>query len=73
MYWGNQEKTRETFQSGWVRSGDRYTRNVDGTYTYGRRADDMFKVSGIYVSPFEVEATPPCRRLRSSVSRTPMA
>jgi benzoate-CoA ligase len=57
MYWGNQEKTRETFQGGWTRSGDRYTRNADGTYTYGGRTDDMLKVSGIYVSPFEVEAT----------------
>jgi benzoate-CoA ligase len=32
-------------------------RNADGTYTYSGRSDDMLKVSGIYVSPFEVEAT----------------
>ena len=32
-------------------------RNADGTYTYAGRSDDMIKVSGIYVSPFEVEAT----------------
>ena len=57
MYWSDREKTRETFQGGWVRSGDRYTRNADGTYTYCGRNDDMVKVSGIYVSPFEVEAT----------------
>ena len=57
MYWGNREKTRDTFQGGWTKSGDKYTRNVDGTYTYGGRSDDMLKVSGIYVSPFEVEAT----------------
>ena len=31
--------------------------NPDGTYTYSGRSDDMLKVSGIYVSPFEVEAT----------------
>lgn len=57
MYWGNREKSRETFQGGWTKSGDKYVRNSDGTYTYGGRSDDMLKVSGIYVSPFEVEAT----------------
>ena len=35
-----------------------YVRNADdGSYTYSGRGDDMLKVSGIYVSPFEVEAT----------------
>ena len=57
MYWGNREKTRETFQGGWTKSGDKYVRNSDGSYTYSGRTDDMLKVSGIYVSPFEVEAT----------------
>ncbi|MEY4420534.1 MAG: hypothetical protein RLZZ498_1130 [Pseudomonadota bacterium] len=57
MYWGNREKSRDTFQGGWTKSGDKYVRNADGTYTYGGRSDDMLKVSGIYVSPFEVEAT----------------
>jgi benzoate-CoA ligase len=57
MYWGNREKTRETFQGGWTKSGDKYVRNSDGSYTYSGRSDDMLKVSGIYVSPFEVEAT----------------
>ena len=57
MYWGNRSKTRETFQGGWTKSGDKYVRNEDGSYTYGGRSDDMLKVSGIYVSPFEVEAT----------------
>jgi benzoate-CoA ligase len=57
MYWGNREKSRETFQGGWTKSGDKYIRNADGSYTYGGRSDDMLKVSGIYVSPFEVEAT----------------
>jgi benzoate-CoA ligase len=57
MYWGNQSKTRETFQGGWTKSGDKYIANADGTYTYSGRSDDMLKVSGIYVSPFEVEAT----------------
>lgn len=57
MYWGNREKTRETFQGGWTRSGDKYIRNADGSYTCAGRSDDMLKVSGIYVSPFEVEST----------------
>ena len=57
MYWGNRAKTAETFQGGWTKSGDKYVRNSDGSYTYSGRSDDMLKVSGIYVSPFEVEAT----------------
>jgi len=57
MYWSNRSKSRETFQGGWTKSGDKYVRNADGTYTYAGRSDDMLKVSGIYVSPFEVEAT----------------
>ena len=57
VYWGNREKSRETFQGAWTKSGDKYVRNADGSYTYSGRTDDMLKVSGIYVSPFEVEAT----------------
>src|SRR5271157_4516500 len=57
MYWGNRAKTRETFQGGWTKSGDKYIRNADGSLTYAGRTDDMLKVSGVYVSLFEVEAT----------------
>jgi benzoate-CoA ligase len=57
MYWGNRAKTCETFQGGWTKSGDKYFKNTDGSYTYAGRSDDMLKVSGVYVSPFEVEAT----------------
>jgi benzoate-CoA ligase len=56
MYWGNRDKSRETFQGPWTKSGDKYLRNADGSYTYAGRSDDMLKVSGIYVSPFEVES-----------------
>jgi benzoate-CoA ligase len=56
MYWGNRDKSRETFQGRWTKSGDKYLRNADGSYTYAGRSDDMLKVSGIYVSPFEVES-----------------
>jgi len=57
LYWNNREKTRETFRAAWTKSGDKYVRDADGYYTYAGRSDDMLKVSGIYVSPFEVEAT----------------
>ena len=57
MYWGDPEKTRATFQDGWTRSGDKYSRDAEGYYTCAGRSDDMLKVSGLYVSPFEVEST----------------
>jgi len=57
MYWANPEKTAATFKDGWTQSGDKYSRDADGYYTYAGRSDDMLKVSGIYVSPFEVEST----------------
>jgi len=56
MYWNQREKTKNTFQGPWTRSGDKYSFDADGYYTYGGRSDDMLKVSGIYVSPVEVEA-----------------
>jgi len=55
-YWNQREKTRRTFTGEWTWTGDKYVRNPNGTYTYQGRADDMFKVSGIWVSPFDVEA-----------------
>jgi benzoate-CoA ligase len=57
MYWANRAKSCETFQGGWTKSGDKYRRDADGNYVYAGRSDDMLKVSGQYVSPFEVEAT----------------
>jgi len=56
LYWNNREKTRATFQGRWTRSGDKYWQDADGYYVYAGRSDDMLKVSGIYVSPVEVEA-----------------
>jgi 4-hydroxybenzoate-CoA ligase len=55
-YWNQREKSRVTFEGGWTRSGDKYTRDAEGYFTYQGRTDDMFKVSGIWVSPFEVES-----------------
>jgi len=56
MYWNNPDKTRATFLGAWTRSGDKYSVTEDGYYVYAGRSDDMLKVSGIYVSPAEVEA-----------------
>jgi benzoate-CoA ligase len=56
MYWANREKSRSTFQGEWTRSGDKYIEDEDGYFICCGRADDMLKVSGMYVSPFEVEA-----------------
>ena len=56
FYWNNREKSRNTFLGLWTRSGDKYIESDDGYFTYCGRADDMLKVSGIWVSPFEVEA-----------------
>lgn len=55
-YWNQREKSRQTFQGEWTRSGDKYVRSEDGYYTYAGRSDDMLKVNGQYVSPFEVES-----------------
>jgi len=55
-YWNQREKSRRTFEGEWMRTGDKYTCDADGYYTYAGRTDDMFKVSGIWVSPFEVES-----------------
>ncbi|MCC8941647.1 benzoate-CoA ligase family protein [Bradyrhizobium sp. Arg68] len=55
-YWNQRAKSRATFEGAWTRTGDKYIRDADGRYTFCGRADDMFKVSGIWVSPFEVES-----------------
>jgi 4-hydroxybenzoate-CoA ligase len=55
-YWNQREKSRRTFEGAWTRTGDKYTREADGRFVCCGRTDDMFKVSGIWVSPFEVEA-----------------
>lgn len=54
-YWNKRHKTRTTFEGEWTRTGDKYERRADGRLVYCGRTDDMFKVSGIWVSPFEVE------------------
>jgi benzoate-CoA ligase len=55
MYWNNREQSRNTFLGEWTRSGDKYIEDEEGYFTYCGRRDDMLKVSGMYVAPFEVE------------------
>ena len=55
-YFNQRARSLSTFHGHWTRTGDRYTRDADGYYTYSGRSDDMLKVSGIWVSPFEVES-----------------
>lgn len=55
-YWNQRAKSRRTFVGEWTYTGDKYIRDKEGYFHYCGRTDDMFKVSGIWVSPFEVEA-----------------
>jgi 4-hydroxybenzoate-CoA ligase len=55
-YWNQRAKSRRTFAGEWTYTGDKYVRDQDGYYYYCGRTDDMFKVNGMWVSPFEVEA-----------------
>ncbi|MCA9687727.1 MAG: AMP-binding protein, partial [Myxococcales bacterium] len=55
-YWNQRAKSQATFIGTWTRTGDKYLRDEEGHYRYAGRADDMLKVGGIWVSPFEIEA-----------------
>jgi len=55
FYWNKPEKTAETIRDGWVKTGDVYRRDDDGFYWFEGRSDDLFKASGMWVSPVEVE------------------
>lgn len=55
-YWNQRAKSRRTFVGEWTYTGDKYIRDADGYYHCCGRTDDMFKVNGMWVSPFEVEA-----------------
>jgi benzoate-CoA ligase len=56
FYWNQRERSRNTFQGQWTRTGDRFLINEQGDFVFAGRADDMLKVGGIYVSPIEVES-----------------
>lgn len=55
-YWNQHEKTKDTIQGHWLRTGDKYYRDPDGYYWYVGRNDDMLKVKGLWVSPIEIES-----------------
>ncbi len=55
-YWNQHEKTKETFVGQWFRTGDKYYQDQDGYFWYAGRADDLFKVNGLWLSPAEVES-----------------
>jgi benzoate-CoA ligase len=54
-YWNQPEKTRQTIEGVWLRTGDKYSQDADGYFWYAGRSDDMLKVGGLWVSPIEVE------------------
>src|SRR5436190_9464960 len=54
-YWNGREKSKETFAGDWCTAGDQFHVDADGYYWYHGRTDDMLKVSGIFVSPSEIE------------------
>src|SRR4051794_31908881 len=55
-YWNQREKTRRTFAGEWTHTGDIYVRDPDGMYRYCGRNAAMFKGSGLWVAPFDVES-----------------
>src|SRR5438876_969089 len=56
-YWNKHERTKNTIEGHWIRTGDKFYRDPEGYYWYAGRADDMLKVGGIWVSPVEIENT----------------
>jgi 4-hydroxybenzoate-CoA ligase len=54
-YWNQRAKSRRTFRGEWTYTGDTYTRDEEGYFRFCGRGDEMLKVSGVWVSPFEVE------------------
>jgi len=54
-YWNQHEKTKNTIEGHWIRTGDKYYQDADGYFWYAGRSDDMVKVSGVWVSPIEIE------------------
>jgi len=54
-YWQAHEKSKETFAGDYCTTGDQFTRDAEGYFWYGGRTDEMLKVSGVFVSPTEVE------------------
>ena len=56
FYWNQHEKSRQTIQGEWIRTGDKYHQDADGFFWYAGRTDDMLKPGGLWVSPVEIES-----------------
>jgi len=56
LYWAQHEKSKRSILGDWFFTGDRYRVDGDGFYWYEGRSDDMIKVSGLWVSPIEIES-----------------
>ncbi|HZK74515.1 MAG TPA: AMP-binding protein, partial [Clostridia bacterium] len=56
LYWAQHEKSKRSVLGEWFFTGDRYRVDGDGYYWYEGRSDDMIKVSGLWVSPIEIES-----------------
>jgi len=55
-YWNQHEKSKHTIEGHWIRTGDKYHQDEDGYFWYAGRSDDMLKVSGVWISPIEIES-----------------
>jgi benzoate-CoA ligase len=55
-YWNRLERTRATMQGEWLRTGDMFACDAEGFFSFAGRSDDMLKVTGVWVSPSEIEA-----------------
>ncbi len=56
FYWRKYDKSRETFVGDWARTGDNLYFDEDGYFWFSSRENDVFKVSGLWVSPTDIEA-----------------
>lgn len=56
LYWKDWQKTRSTFLGSWVRTGDNARWSDRGNLIFLGRRDDLIKIKGLYVSPFEIES-----------------
>ncbi|MCP4853523.1 MAG: benzoate-CoA ligase family protein [Fuerstiella sp.] len=55
FYWNKHEQTKAALLGDWIRTGDKYSVDEDDYFWYQGRTDDMLKVSGMWLSPLEVE------------------
>src|SRR5215510_758397 len=56
MYWNRREETKQKMLGDWFVSGDKCSVDEDGYYWFAGRTDDMFKASGEWISPIEIES-----------------